>query len=195
MLVEENSFANLVQAVRAGKSEAVDKLIEQYESAIRREIRFTLLDAHLQRTVDESDICQSVMMRFLVKLWTGDFDLQSSEDLVNLLKSMVRNRVADVRKYWTAQRRDVRRNVAQMDPDAAPVSDATPGCLVANAELLNEFERRLSEQDRKILTMRREGNSWKEIAATIDSPDRVEAVRKRYQRTITCVSRDLGVEE
>jgi len=195
MLVEENSFANLVRAVRAGKSEAVDKLIEQYESAIRREIRFALLDAHLQRMVDESDICQSVMMRFLVKLWTGDFDLQSSEDLVNLLKSMVRNRVADVRKYWTAQRRDVRRNVAQLDPDAAPVNDVTPGCLVANAELLNEFERRLSEQDRKILTMRREGNSWKEIAATIDSPDRIEAVRKRYQRTITCVSRDLGVGE
>lgn len=191
--MEENSFANLVRDVRAGKSDAVDMLIEQYESAIRREIRFALLDAHLQRMVDESDICQSVMMRFLVKLWTGDFDLQSSEDLVNLLKAMVRNRVADARKYWTAQRRDVRRNVAEIDPDAAAVGDVTPGCLVANAELLYEFERRLSDQDRTILTMRREGSSWKDIAAAIDSPDRADAVRKRYQRTITCVSRDLGL--
>jgi DNA-directed RNA polymerase specialized sigma24 family protein len=71
-------------------------------------------------------------------------------------------------------------------------SSATrPSRLVADAELLVEFERRLSEGERAILTLRRQGASWTEVAARLD--DGPEAVRNRLERALDRVGRELGI--
>lgn len=190
----QNAFTDLLNRVRRGDSEAAGLLMEQYEDAIRREIRFSLVDWRMRRLADESDICQSVMMRFLVQVWAGNFDLQNPADLVNLLKSMVRSRVADLHRYCTAQRRDVRRT-EPVQNDGLAAKNLGPELTVANADFLQEFEKRLDEPHRSVLRMRREGLSWARIAEQSgESADRAEAVRKRFERAVARVSANMGIE-
>ena len=49
----------------------MNSLIERYESAIRREVRFTLMDNKLRRVLEETDLCQSVMGQFFHGLGAG----------------------------------------------------------------------------------------------------------------------------
>lgn len=193
--MEDISFAELLKRVRHGDSAAAGQLMEEYEDVIRREIRFSLVDWRLRRVADESDICQSVMLRFLVRVWSGSFDFEKPGDLINLLKTMVRARVADLHRHCTAQRRDVRRTepLDRAAPTAAKTS--TPDSAVLRADFLAEFERRLDESQRTILKLRRDGLNWVQIAEQIgQATERADAIRKRLERATARVSAELGLE-
>lgn len=186
-----SSFAELLLCVRQGDPAAAQRLFEQYQDAIRRVIRFTMLDRRLKRMVD---VCQSVLMRFLVNLWAGRYELERPEDLVNLLKVIVRHRVADLHRYWQAQRRDVRRTQSE-GLAAASSSEGTPSELVVNAELLREADRLLAPDERLIFDLRRQGIGWNEIAVRLDSHDSPDTIRKRHERAVKRIERQLGFEE
>jgi formylglycine-generating enzyme required for sulfatase activity len=47
-----------------------------------------------------------------VRFREGDFEFDRPQDLVNLLKSIARAHVAQLARFWRAQRRDARRNVS-----------------------------------------------------------------------------------
>ncbi|MCA9124261.1 MAG: hypothetical protein H6822_10485 [Planctomycetaceae bacterium] len=193
--MEEISFVELLNRVRHGDSAAAGQLIEEYEDVIRREIRFSLFDWRLRRVADESDICQSVMLRFLVRVWSGSFEFEKPNDLINLLKTMVRARVADLHRHCTAQRRDVRRT--QPFDSGIPTAAKTPApdSAVLRANFLADFERRLDEPQRTILKLRRDGLNWVQIAERIDqTTDRADAIRKRFERAVARVSTELGIE-
>jgi hypothetical protein len=64
---------------------------------------------------------------------------------------------------------------------------------VAGQELLAEFRRRLSEEERQLAEARADGQDWKQIAA--DRGGSPEALRKQLARAIDRVSRELGLEE
>lgn len=192
-----SNFSELIGRVRGGDSTAVGEFLGQYEDAIRREIRFLLLDARLRRIVSESDVCQSVMFRFLVGLWSGQYEVQQPEELMGLLRKMVRCRVADLARHWTAQRRDVRRNVSvdegrKLENISARVS---PSQRVADAELLEEIKKRLGERPRKILALRQQQMTWDEIACELGESAGPEALRKQYERALARVARELGLED
>src|SRR5436190_18720469 len=108
-------FAELVSRAGRGEKEATHRLIEQYESAIRRQVRFTLMDNKLRRVLEETDVCQSVMGQFFNGLSAGRFELDGPEQLVGLLKQMVKNKITDQARYWRAGRRDFLRNIAPGD--------------------------------------------------------------------------------
>lgn len=192
-----SNFSELIGRVRGGDSLAVGEFLGQYEDALRREIRFLLLDARLRRIVSESDVCQSVMFRFLVGLWSGQYEVQQPEELMGLLKRMVRCRVADLARHWTAQCRDVRRNISNDNGrELENVSAcASPSQRVADAELLEEIRQRLGERPRKILALRQQQMSWDEIARHLGEPARPEALRKQYERALARVARELGLED
>src|ERR1700676_4232837 len=109
--MEATPFSDLVARLRRGDSTAAEQFTADYGAAIRREVRFMLLDSRLRRIVSESDVCQSVLTRFFVELWAGKYDFADSNHLVALLKKMVRSRIIDLTRHWTAQRRDIRKNV------------------------------------------------------------------------------------
>src|SRR4051794_40521738 len=100
--MENVGFAELVDRAGRGEREAALYLIERYESAIRRQVRFSLMDNKLRRVLEETDICQSVMGQFFNGLGAGRFELEGPEQLIGLLKQMVRNKITDEARYWRA---------------------------------------------------------------------------------------------
>src|SRR5207247_5024880 len=92
---DDNLFQNLIGRVRAGDQDAATELVRSYEPAIRRAVRFRLKDTRLRQHLDSMDICQSVLASFFVRAALGQFELEESEQLLKLLTTMVRNKVAN----------------------------------------------------------------------------------------------------
>lgn len=183
--MDATRFTQLLDSLRRGEESAVQELIDEYQEPIRREIRFTLLDHRLRRIVGESDILQSVLMRFCLGLWAGNLDAESPEQLVGLLKTMVRARVVDWVRYSRAQRRDVRRD-AYLEPEIQsqqPAPQQTPSQLASQRELVSLFRSQLSAEELQILDLRQQQLGWQEIALKLGAPS-ADAVRKRYERAM-----------
>ena len=88
----------------------MDRLLKEYGDAIQREVRFCLLDQQLRRVVSESDVFQSVIACFALKLRDGHYQFDKPSDLTGLLKAMARLHVAHLAGIRHARRRDLRRN-------------------------------------------------------------------------------------
>jgi hypothetical protein len=71
------TFADMIQRVRAGDADAAAELVRWYEPAIRRAVRLHLRDPRLRRILDSVDICQSVLGNFFVRAALGQFDLRN----------------------------------------------------------------------------------------------------------------------
>ncbi len=79
------SFTDLLARVRAGNEQAANDLVRIYEPQIRRIIRIRLTTRSLRRQMDSTDICQSVMGDFFVRVAMGQFNLERPAQLVRLL--------------------------------------------------------------------------------------------------------------
>jgi RNA polymerase sigma-70 factor (ECF subfamily) len=191
-MAEESSFALLMRRVREGDESAAAELVRRYEPAIRRVARVRLADTRLRRLFDSVDVCQSVLGSFFVRAALGEFDLQTPEQLLSLLVSMARRKAADVAREAGAARRDYRREQPGAEEAQAPARDATPSQEVAGAELLAEFRRRLSAEERQLADQRAAGLEWDQIAAQRGASP--EALRKQLTRAIDRVAQELGLE-
>jgi hypothetical protein len=187
------AFGDLIDRTRRGDSQSARLLVEKYEAAIRREIRFSILDQRLRRLIDESDVLQSVLGRFFFGLYSGQYAFDHPDKLARLLKEMVKAKVADRARYWTAAQRDHRRQVRATDAFDGPSREPSPSRIVEDAELLLEFEKRLSDEERTILALRRQGLQWPAVADAIGTGE-PEAIRKRFDRALARVSKELGFE-
>jgi RNA polymerase sigma-70 factor (ECF subfamily) len=188
----EQSFEDLITAVRAGDATAATDLVRRYEPEVRREVRFLLRDPFLRRTFDSMDICQSVMGSFFLRASLGEYDLDKPQDLIRLLISMTRNKVVDATRRQRAQRRDHRR-ATSLEAVELVARTPSPSEVVAGQELLGEFRNRLNEEERQLAEMRSKGEEWADIARTLGgTPD---ARRKQLTRAITRVARELGLDE
>src|SRR5215831_11847068 len=107
---EESAFQELIRRVRAGDGRAAEELVRRYEPAIRRVVRVRLGDSRLQRVLDSTDIAQSVFGSFFVRTALGQYELNTPEQLLNLLVNMSRKKVIDQVREAGAARRDYRRN-------------------------------------------------------------------------------------
>jgi RNA polymerase sigma-70 factor (ECF subfamily) len=191
---EEASFCDLIRRVRAGDAEASADLVRRYEPTIRLVVRRRLTSPGLRRLLDSMDICQSVLASFFVRTALGQYELNTPEQLLNLLAVMARNKVQNQALQQRAARRDYRR-LHQGSPDGGQLVDprAGPGQVVADRELLHEFRRRLSAEEQQLAEQRALGRSWQEIAAAVGgSPD---GLRMRLGRAIERVSHELGLAD
>lgn len=188
------AFHDLMDRVRRGDEAAVRILHDDYSEAVEREVRFALYDSRLRRIVGESDICQSVFMRFCVGLWAGNYEIETPGQLVALLKTMVRSRVVDWARYAKADRRDIRRNQSlEFEESASPRHrDPTPSEIVSNNELLTRFRERLSPRELRILELKQDRRKWAEIAQELGEAS-AEAIRKQYERAFERVLAELGL--
>src|SRR5206468_1481154 len=66
-MAEEVPFQELIRRVRQGDEAAAAVLVRHYEPAIRRAVRFRLLDTRLGAVRDSTYICQSVLASFFVR--------------------------------------------------------------------------------------------------------------------------------
>jgi RNA polymerase sigma factor (sigma-70 family) len=189
----EESFAELMGRVRAGDADAAAGLVRRYEPEIRREVRFLLRDPFLRRSFDSMDICQSVMAAFFVRAAAGQFDLKEPDDLIKLLLTMTRNKLAEKMRRQHRQRRDSRRTVGGVEELALAGEDPSPSSVLAGKELLEEVRQRLSEDDRQLVELRNQGLSWEEIAGSLGGT--AGARRNQLARALDRVASELKLDE
>ncbi len=191
---EETAFPELLRRVRAGDQDAAVELVTRYESAIRRAIRIKLMDSQLRGALESMDICQSVMGSFFYRAALGQYEMEKPEDLVRLLVTMVRNKLADQVRRQTAERRGrgMTRQIdlAEIDP---PGVDPTASRVAAARELLEAAWTRMSPEERWIAEQRAAGRAWADLAAETGSTP--EAIRKKHARAVDRVSIELGLDD
>jgi RNA polymerase sigma-70 factor (ECF subfamily) len=190
---EESSFHDLIGRVRAGDQEAATELVRRYESAIRRAVRIRLADARLNRVLDSMDVCQSVLASFFVRAALGQYELNTPEQLLKLLAVMARHKLADCVDREQAACRDLRRVAGSDAVEREPAATASPSRQVAARELLQEVQRRLSPEERRLAELRTQGHEWAAIAAEVGGTP--EGLRKRLARAADRVAHELGLDD
>jgi RNA polymerase sigma factor (sigma-70 family) len=190
---DDDAFADLLRRVRAGDPQAAEDLVRQYEPALRLELRLRLGDPRLRRRFGASDVCQAVLLSFFVRAAAGQYELRGPRDLVKLLAAMARRKLAFQVRRERAPPRDYRRTepLAGADPAAAP--GPSPSRQAEAADLLRQFRRRLSEEERALAELRARGLGWAEVAAELGGTP--EGRRKQLARAVQRVSRELGLDE
>ena len=193
-MTEDSDFQDLIRRVRAGDQEAAFDLVRSYEPAIRRAVRIRLADTRLARAFDSMDICQSVMASFFLRTAMGQYELNGPEQLLKLLATMARHKLADQVDKERAECRDNRR-VEEGSPESRQLLAAanSPSRQAAAQELLQEVQRRLSPEERQLVELRNQGVDWAAIAVKLGGSP--EALRKRLARATDRVARELGLDE
>jgi RNA polymerase sigma-70 factor (ECF subfamily) len=193
-MAENESFEELIGRVRRGDEAAAYELVRRYEPMVRRAARVRLADPRLRRVLDSMDICQSVMASFFVRASLGQYELNTPDQLLRLLATMARNKLANQAEGQRAARRDVRR-VVYGPAEADEVADrgGTPSRNLAARELLEAARARLSEEERRLLDRRLDGAEWADVAAREGASP--EALRKKLARAVDRVAREIGLDD
>src|SRR5262249_19119170 len=192
-MTEKSSFRDLILRTRAGDQDAAAELVRRYEPTIRRAVRFRLSDARLGRVLESMDVCQSVLASFFVRAAAGQFELDQPEQLLRLLVTMARNKLASQARQEQAERSDNRRARPAADPQELAAPDPSPSEQVASRELLEEVRRRLSPDERRLVELRNEGLEWADIATQLGG--NAVALRKQLSRALDRVTQELGIDE
>jgi RNA polymerase sigma-70 factor (ECF subfamily) len=194
MSSEDVAFRDLIGRVRAGDEAAATLLVREYEPVIRRVVRIQLRDRRMRRVLDSMDICQSVLRSFFVRAALGQYQLKTPQELLKLLSRIAQHKLADQVKQHQRECRDIRR-VESGSPEERGVAAiaSSPSEQIANRELLDEFRKRLSDEERHLAEQRALGRGWAEIAAAAGSSP--EGLRKKLGRAVDRIGRELGLED
>jgi RNA polymerase sigma-70 factor (ECF subfamily) len=187
-------FEELIRRVRAGDESAAVELVRTYEPVVRRFVRVRLGAGRLRQALDSMDICQEVLGSFFVRVALGQYDLDTPRDLLNLLVSMARNKLAmKARRAQPEQANSPDGPPRRVDETALPARGLDPSQEVALGELLGKVRAQLSEDESRLADLRSQGRPWREIAAEVgDTP---EALRMRLARAADRVARRFQLEE
>lgn len=191
---ESEHFQSMIRQVRSGDAAAAANLVRQYEAELRIIARVRLNNPQLRRVVDSIDICQSIFANFFVRASLGQFDIDTPDQLLKLLATMVRNKVTDHARRQSTDRRDMRRTVTtHVDELPLLAADDSPSQIVSARELANAARERFAADERTIVDRWSNGQSWEEIATDLGGSP--EALRKKMTRAVDRVAHELGLDE
>jgi DNA-directed RNA polymerase specialized sigma24 family protein len=191
---EAPTFEELIQRVRAWDQEAAAELVRRYEPAIRRAVRFRLADAGLGNVLDSMDVCQSVLRSFFVRAASGQYSLETPEQVLKLLKAMARNKLTSQARRQYSQRRDNRRASPIGEEGSRLVAPGdSPSAAMVVRDLQQEVRHRLAPDEWKLLEMRNQGHDWAAIGAAVGGAP--ESLRKKLARAIDRVAHELGLDD
>lgn len=194
-MTDANHISELMRRVRAGDQAAATTLVREYEPLVRRMVRLRLEDERLSRVFDSMDVCQSVLGSFFVRAAMGEYDLQEPGQLVKLLVTMARNKVASAARREYRQKRDRRRtNSDEADAlDLVAGRQETPSQILMGNELIDRARGLLRAEELEMSELRANGLSWDDIAAKLGGT--AQARRVQFMRAMERVTRELGFEE
>jgi RNA polymerase sigma factor (sigma-70 family) len=190
---EEPSFAEFIRRLRDGDERAAAELVARFEPAIRRAVRVGLRDQRLRRLIESVDICQSAFASFFLRAALGQYHVESPDQLIRLLATIARHKLADQANRERARCRDQRRTAPGAVLGDCPAPGSSPSRQMAARELVEEARRRMSPQERAILERREQGLEWAEIAAELGG--RPDALRVRLARAGARIIKQLGLDE
>lgn len=190
------AFEQLIARVKKGDQQAALELVSRYEPIVKRAIRFRLEDERLSRTFDSVDVCQSVLGSFFIRAAIGEYELNSPEQLVRLLVTMAKNKVASAARRAYRKKRDMRRVMdanSSIDPiGKLNAGDASPSVQVAGKELVALAVQQMNVEERRMAEMRGEGASWQSIAERLGGTP--QSRRVQFARTMKRIVEHLGLD-
>jgi RNA polymerase sigma-70 factor (ECF subfamily) len=181
-----------MRQVRAGDQDAAAQLVRIYESAIRRAVRFRLRDGRLRSQFDSMDICQSVLASFFVRAAAGQYDIDTPEQLVKLLTTMARNKLASQARKKVAHDRALCKSAGSVENGERRSTEPDPIDVSSAKELCQEVLNRLTAEERELVELRNRGRDWDSIAREKNSTPVV--LRKRFSRALDRVLHEVGLE-
>jgi RNA polymerase sigma factor (sigma-70 family) len=129
-----------------------------------------------------------VALLFFDRLDRGKLDqrfdeLESPEELLNLLKKMARGKFVDWIRRRSAQRRgEQRKQSLEAVAVEPPADDTRVSQAVQHDELVQQGLAQLDENEQHIAELLRTGHSWQQIADQLNTTR--EAVRKQFYRAV-----------
>lgn len=188
--MDDQDFSNLIERLRRGDSAAAEELLLRYEPLVRRQVRMHMSDSRMTRLYESVDYSQSVFASFFLRAVGGQFDLNEPQDLVRLLVTMTRNKIASsARKILSDKRDGARRDADSQTFLEAPDREDSPSQVVSFRELMELAQKHLSEEELIIAELRREGLSWDEIAQRLGG--QAQARRMQFSRALERVATEL----
>ncbi len=192
-VMNNESFASLIERVRSGDQDAAALLVEQYAPVLQRAVRFRLTDPRLRTLFDSMDICQSTLGSFFVRAAAGQYEVNSAKDLMSLLTTMARNKLVTHARRERARLAVVRRSETQTDSLSAVVSsEPDPAGITSTRELCQNAIALLTAEERDLLELRRQGQSWIDISRIRQNSPVV--LRKQLSRALDRVLQQVGLE-
>ena len=176
-------FRQLIDRLRSGDQAAAVEILQEYEPQIRRLVRLRLTSSQLRRTLDSTDICQSVFAAFFAQVDLNRLDLEKPANLLALLATMARNKVIQRHRHEVARRprgESVLR--FELNPNEVASPEASPSSDLCLAELFERVNQVLSDKERQIAAMRKDGSTWAEIGERLGETK--DAVRKQFERAL-----------
>jgi RNA polymerase sigma factor (sigma-70 family) len=174
-----DDFHDLIRRVRAGDEDAASRLVKQFEPFIRRVIRFRMKQQgdRLRPELDSADVCQSVFKSLFEGLKEGRFELVRSDDLLKLLRGIIRLKIATKARKMSVTLREVLNGDVhdnRVDPRPGPEKSVDDDDL--SEVILQQF----TDDELEILNRRLDDQPWDAIAQAMGASS--EALRKRLAR-------------
>ncbi len=183
----------LLRRIRDGDEAAAVEFVHTYEPHVRRVIRARIRVARMRRVSDSSDLCQVVLASFLVQAAVGQYEPADSDEMRKLLGRIARNKVADLARK--PEFRDPHVPVAGADESGVePVAPGLgPASQLALSELIQKAEQLLTDSERPIAELRKQGLTWDEVGHRLNKS--ADAARKTLDRAARRIMLALGLEE
>ena len=196
-----STFAGRLDRLRSGDDAEIELFVAKYEPFIRRTLRFRIVRASLQPVADSVDVCQSVLIGFLMRLSAGEYELHCEEDLRKLLAAIANKKFLRLNRHEMAAKRCRAQTQSLSDlPEQAAGSASFPGASAGNStvsglnttDLLKQLSLRMSSQEMEIYRLRSQGNNWIAIGERLGETPSI--LRKRLSRAIQRVATELGLD-
>lgn len=162
----DESLGEVLRRWQSGDSTAAAELYAMYQQRLVQ-LAQRRIGPRLRRHVQAESIMLSVLESALAGLAQEKLVRRGSGSLWNLLEKMTENKIRKRWEYFTAGRRDVRRELhpAGDDPVADLQRDApSPEELAALADQLQRLRARLKPEDLEVFELLLTGNTYAEIA-------------------------------
>jgi RNA polymerase sigma-70 factor (ECF subfamily) len=180
-------IGRFIERIRAGDEDAARELLRRYEGKVRLVVR-RQLPRLLRSRFDSIDFLQSVWGRFFQQVRTGPTDIEDEPNLVAFLAWAARNKVIDEYRRASSRKQDVRREESLWDRDDRPrdleATTDTPSQVAQARETLERLRRLVPEGHRRVLELKAEGFSCREIGRRLGISERtaqrvIEGLRGR----------------
>jgi RNA polymerase sigma factor (sigma-70 family) len=161
----------LFSRARAGDQAAWEELFHQCYPKVIRAVRRRLTSAALRSQYDSTDFANDAWKSLVAK--QGRFDFPTVDHLIAYLVKVARSKVIDEDRRMHSLKNDVGRNrpIAGggdgAGPRDLPSRGPTASQVVIERETLENLRSGLGEVQRKIIDLRVEGHSSKEIAIQV----------------------------
>jgi RNA polymerase sigma-70 factor (ECF subfamily) len=183
-----SEIRQFIMRIRAGDEEAARELLRRYEAKVRLVVR-RQLPRLLRSRFDSLDFLQSVWGSFFHRVRTGPTDIEDEPNLVAFLAWAARNKVVDEYRRAASRKQDMRREEPLWcgdQPRELMDKLESPSQVAEARELLERLQDLVPKDRQRVLELKAEGYSSREIGAQLGISERtvqrlIEDLRDRAQ--------------